>query len=68
MPKLWLAQQPAQECLHEACERIVRGFRSPASGSSCWLERLTSRANALSVQRVLSKNSIEVDDGHESGR
>ena len=41
MPKLWLAQQPARNCLQEACVRFVRGFSTLAGGQDRlgWLER-----------------------------
>ena len=32
MPKLWLAQPPAQNCLYVAYERHMRGFSSLTGG------------------------------------
>ena len=45
MPKLRLAQQPAQKCLYKACVRILRGFDSLTGGQgSFWRVRWPENA------------------------
>ena len=55
MPKLRLAQQPAQKCLYKACVRILRGFSSLTGGQDRlgWLDGRRSRAHAFGLCNVL---------------
>ena len=48
MPKLWLAQQLAQKCLHKAYERFMRGFSNLSGGQDrlVWLDGRTRRSSA----------------------